>query len=182
MNPFEIIDELFPEGSLRRTIYLKHVSAVRDKALRIAKRIPELKPDVQFLEEASLLHDIGIVFTNAPNLGCEGSEPYIRHGFLGAEFLRQKGFPKHARVAERHTGCGLSKETIKKQHLSLPEQDFLPETIEEKIICFADKFFSKNPALIDQELPLELIKERIAEHDPKDLKLFDGYVKLFKES
>ena len=45
--------------------------------------------------------------------------------------------------AKRHTGAGLTKKEIIEQELPLPQQDFLPETTEEKLICYADKFFSK---------------------------------------
>jgi uncharacterized protein len=58
--------------------------------------------------------------------------------------LREEGFTRHARVAERHTGSGLTKEQIIAQGLPLPAEDFVPETIEEKVICYADKFFSKS--------------------------------------
>ena len=55
----------------------------------------------------------------------------------------KRGYPQHARVCERHTGAGLTKREIIEQELPLPQQDFLPETTEEKLICYADKFFSK---------------------------------------
>ena len=91
-----------------------------------------------------MLHDIGIYLTDAPGIFCHGTEPYIRHGILGASLLRREGLPRHARVAERHTGTGLTAKRILADHLPLPPKDFLPETIEEQIICFADKFFSKS--------------------------------------
>ena len=90
-----------------------------------------------------MLHDIGIFLTSAPDIGCTGDTPYICHGYLGAELLREEGFPTHARVCERHTGTGLTKEQIIKNGWPLPAQDFQPESLEEQIICFADKFFSK---------------------------------------
>lgn len=58
--------------------------------------------------------------------------------------MRAEGYPRHARVCERHTGAGLTKHDIISQKLPLPEEDFLPETIEEKVICYADKFYSKS--------------------------------------
>ena len=58
--------------------------------------------------------------------------------------LRQAGYPRHARVCERHTGAGLTKAEIVAQHLPIPAQDFLPETLEERLICYADKFYSKS--------------------------------------
>ena len=57
--------------------------------------------------------------------------------------LRERGLNQHARVAERHTGTGLRKEEIIRRNLPLPHEDFVPETMEEQVICYADKFFSK---------------------------------------
>ena len=91
-----------------------------------------------------MLHDIGIFRCHAPSIYCEGTEPYIKHGSIGAELLRQEGFPRHARVAERHTGTGLTREEIVRQQLPLPHEDFVPETLEEQIVCYADKFYSKS--------------------------------------
>ena len=112
-------------------------------ATDVVRRHPELGADETFVYEAAMLHDIGIFKTNAPGILCFGTEPYIRHGLMGGELLRAEGLPRHARVAERHTGTGLTEEIIRRQQLPLPFQDFSPETIEEQIVCFADKFFSK---------------------------------------
>ena len=57
--------------------------------------------------------------------------------------LSQEEIEPYARVCERHTGAGLTQQQIISQHLPLPHEDFLPETLEEQIICYADKFFSK---------------------------------------
>jgi len=124
-------------------ILLRHSTDVARRALKIAKAHPELKADETLLWEAAMLHDIGIVRVDAPSIYCYGSEPYIRHGILGAEILRGEGLPMHARIAERHTGTGLTAFEIERQNLPLPHQDFTPESIEEQIICYADKFYSK---------------------------------------
>ena len=110
----------------------------------IASRHPELNADTTFLEEAAMLHDIGIRWCHAPSIFCEGTEPYIRHGLIGAELLRQEGYERHARVCERHTGTGITIEQIERQHLPLPPADYQPVSIEEIIICYADKFYSKS--------------------------------------
>ncbi|MBP5771515.1 MAG: HDIG domain-containing protein [Bacteroidaceae bacterium] len=140
----ELIDKYYSDNPPLLHILLTHSRAVADMALDVARRHPELGADEEFLFEASMLHDIGVFRTNAPGIFCYGQEPYIRHGLLGAELLRAEGLPLHARVAERHTGTGLTAEVIRQQQLPLPFQDFLPETIEEQIICYADKFFSKS--------------------------------------
>ena len=140
----ELIDKYYAGQEELKALLLHHSRQVADKALEVCAAHPEWKADMQFVEEAAMLHDIGIIFCDAPGILCHGSEPYIRHGYIGAELLRKEGLPAHARVAERHTGSGLTREQIIAEHLPLPEQDFLPETIEERIICYADKFFSKS--------------------------------------
>ena len=66
--------------------------------------------------------------------------------------MREEGLPKHARVAERHTGVGIHKEDVKRFEIGIPEQDYLPETVEEEIICLADKFFSKSKPHLEKSV------------------------------
>ena len=130
MAYLSIINKYYPENDALRQLLLKHSRQVADRCLQIAKKHKELPVDVQFLEEAAMLHDIGICRCDAPSIHCHGTEPYIRHGVIGGEMLRQEGFERHARVCERHTGTGLP--------------GYEPETLEEQIVCYADKFYSKS--------------------------------------
>ena len=148
-----IIDKYYADDNQLRHILLTHSRAVADFALRVADRHPELHIDRQFVEEAAMLHDIGIFRCDAPGICCHGTEPYICHGRIGALLLREEGYPRHARVCERHTGAGLTLDDIITQQLPLPRQSFLPETIEERLICYADKFFSKTR--LDREKTFE---------------------------
>ena len=125
-----------------------------------------------------MLHDIGIIKTDAPGIKCFGTEPYICHGILGAEMLRQEGLPRHARVCERHTGAGLSLNEIVSQNLPLPHQDFLPETLEEQVICYADKFFSKTH--LDREKSIEKAEKSIAKFGEEGLARFKQWEKMFE--
>ena len=172
-----IINKYYPEDNELRHILLVHSRAVADKALAIADRHPELSLDRQFIEEAAMLHDIGIVRCNAPGIQCFGSEPYICHGRIGADMLRAEGFPRHARVCERHTGAGITRSQIIVQKLPLPEQDFLPETMEEKIICYADKFFSKTH--LDEEKTIEQAIASLSKFGEEGVTRFREWVKMF---
>ena len=58
-----------------------------------------------------------------------------------------------ARICERHTGSGLTVEDIRRQNLPIPEHNFLPETPEEKLICLADKFYSKSGDMAEKKIP-----------------------------
>lgn len=173
-----IIDKYYPEDNALRKILITHSKSVADKALGIAEAHPELRLDRQFVLEAAMLHDIGICRCNAPSIQCFGSEPYICHGRIGAEMLRAEGLPMHARVCERHTGAGLSKEEIIKQNLPLPHEDFLPETTAEKLICYADKFFSKTR--LDYEKTLSEAERSIAKFGEEGLLRFRSWEKMFE--
>lgn len=177
MNYQAIIDKYYPKENELKHILLVHSRSVADKALMVAERHPELYLDCQFLEEAAMLHDIGIIRSDAPGIQCFGSEPYICHGRLGAEMLRKEGFPRHARVCERHTGAGITREQIINQHLPLPEQDFLPETMEEKVICYADKFFSKTH--LDKEKTVEQAERSLAKFGEEGVLRFREWKQIF---
>ena len=131
---------------------MTHSRLVTKRALKICDLHPELNLNRRFVEEAAMLHDIGIIKCNAPGIYCFGSEPYLIHGRVGAEMMRAEGYPDHARVCERHTGAGIGKEEIKRLELPLPYEDFLPETMEEKVICYADKFYSKTHPEVDKSI------------------------------
>lgn len=147
MNYQDIIDRYYPSDTLRRVIYLRHCRQVADMAVGIAKdRCPDL--DILTVEAAAMLHDIGIFLCNAPDIGCEGDAPYIRHGVLGADLLRHEGAPEEwARVAERHTGAGISRDEVISQRLPLAPADYMPESRLERLVCYADKFYSKSGAM-----------------------------------
>jgi putative nucleotidyltransferase with HDIG domain len=88
MNVHEIIDRYYPVDNELKNIYMVHACKVTELALEMAGRHPELNIDCQFVEEAAMLHDIGIFLTDAPGIQCFGTEKYICHGYLGAEGLR----------------------------------------------------------------------------------------------
>ena len=177
MDYLQIINPFYPEDNELKHILLTHSEAVANKALAIASLHPELQLDESFLFEAAMLHDIGIIRCDAPGICCFGTEPYICHGRIGAEMLRALGFPRHARVCERHTGTGLTKEDIIKRNLPLPHQDFMPETIEEQVICFADKFFSKTRP--EQEKTIEQAERSLAKFGEEGLERFRRWETLF---
>ena len=143
MNPLDIIAKYYPVGSEAYRILVIHSRSVADKALAIARMHPEMNLDLTFVEEAAMLHDIGIFMTDADGICCFGSYSYICHGYLGADLMRKEGFPRHALVCERHTGAGISLQSIIDQQLPVPHRDMVPVSLEEQVICFADKFFSK---------------------------------------
>ncbi len=172
-----IIDKYYPLGTKLREIYLKHAIQVSEKALAIASRCNiDIAPNE--IITAAMLHDIGIFDTDASGIECHGKHPYLAHGIIGAELLRREGIPEiYARVAERHTGAGITVEDIRRQNMPIPERDYCPETTLEKLICYADKFYSKSGAM--QEKSIAKIRASMSRFSPGTLARFDALHKLF---
>jgi len=124
---------------------IAHCKAVCQAAVDVAGRVAAAgrEVDLDFIESAALLHDIG----RARSHGMD-------HGLTGAEILSEH--PRFARVCERHLGAGFTAKEA--ESFGLPARDMLPETLEEKIIAYAD-----NCVEGDKILSWEEGSKRIAE-------------------
>jgi len=143
---FRIINKYISPYSQTYNIYVPHVTLVTAKAIKIGRKLKLGADQLRFIEEASMLHDIGIVHVKAKEIFCNGEMPYIYHIVEGRKILEAEGLPMHAKIAENHIGVGgLSKEEIISRKIPLPHRDMLCETIEEKIISYADLWYSKKP-------------------------------------
>lgn len=207
MNPIDILHHYIdPNEELFQVVYL-HSRAVADFALRLVDNHPEWQVDRNLVEQAALLHDIGVCRVEAPSIHCLGKEPYIRHGVEGAALLRAlspsmleddklrgqascvyasdaesmdlspESLEACARVCERHTGTGLTREAIARQQLPLPLQDYSPISLEEELICFADKFFSKTH--LDRERSFEQARTKLEKFGEESLARFDNWGERF---
>ena len=155
MNIQRIFEKYYQPGTPLYNSVWSHSKLVAEKALKLAQAHPELNIDSDFT----------------------GEEPYIRHGIIGAELLRNEGYPKHALVCERHTGTGLTVDDIISQNLPLPHRDMRPISLEEKLVCFADKFYSKSTP--DQEKPFDKVRKSVAKYGDASLHRFDEMATLF---
>ena len=179
MDYLAIINEYYPSENDLRRILLTHSRSVADRCLLIARKHPELRLDTEFLEEAAMLHDIGIFCCNAPSIQCFGTEPYICHGMLGGRLLREKVLVRHAQVCERHTGTGISRDQILSQNLPLPlDGQYEPDTLEEQVVCYADKFYSKTH--LDMERTVEQTARSLEPFGEAGLKRFFHWVDMFE--
>ena len=178
-NPLDIIKRFYTEGSELYSLLLVHSNSVTELALKLGKRLPEGSIDLEFVQQASMLHDIGIFLTDAPGIHCHGREPYICHGVLGRQLLDSLGLHRHALVCERHTGAGITLGDIERQNLPLPHRDMLPVTTEEKLICFADKFFSKTRP--DRMKTLAQARRSLEKFGGETLKRFETLNAMFND-
>jgi uncharacterized protein len=178
MRPLELIDKYYREHAQARRILIAHSHQVATLAIAVAEHVMHKEPvDQEFVAQAAMLHDIGMLYTDTPKLGCRGDRPYISHGIIGAELLSKENLPRHALVCERHIGVGLSVEDIKAQELPLPLRDMRPQTLEEQIVAYADLFFSKTQ---EGTRTATMVRESLARHGQYKVAIFDQWHKRFK--
>jgi uncharacterized protein len=181
LDYFALIHQHIDPSSPFYRIYVPHVTLVTNKALTIARRLGLSQAQVRFIEEAGMLHDIGVVKVKSDLVENDSQLPYICHGTQGSELLQAAGLPEHALVAERHTGVGITLAEVKANQLPLPERDYVPSSLEEKIICYADKFFSKNQADLWREESVAEIRAELAKFGEAKVALFDEWREQFGE-
>jgi len=120
-DPRKCLELLKESGCSEKVI--RHCKAVRDVAVKIAKKTDA---DVELVEAGALLHDIGRSKTHG-----------VFHAVEGGKIAKQLGLPQNIiHIIERHIGAGIPKEEAEK--LGLPPKDYIPQTLEEKIICHSD--------------------------------------------
>jgi uncharacterized protein len=115
-------------------VIVAHCREVRSVAKLIAQefRVRGFQVDVDAIAAGALLHDIGRTKTHA-----------VLHGYEGAEILRGLGVDgKVVEIVKRHVGAGISEEEARS--LGFPPGDYVPRSLEERIVCFADKIVAKD--------------------------------------
>ena len=144
----------------------KHCLAVSKQAVKLAKSLQERGYDVdlQFVETAGLLHDIGRSVTHG-----------IRHGIGGANML--KDYPRYARVCERHIGAGIGKDEAKK--LGLPARDYIPRTLEEEIIAHADNM-TEGSKVVSIDETIQAYEKKFGRDHPATLRIMQLNEKMKK--
>ena len=181
LDCLSIIERYYTPGNDDYRVLVSHSRQVANLAVALSQRLIDqgVPIDIEFVEEAAMLHDIGMCRTDAPGIYCHGSEPYILHGILGRRMLDAMGLYRHGRVCERHTGAGITAAEIIDQHLPIvPPRDLLPESLEEKAVCYADKFFSKSRPQ-EPAKTIERARQSLAKFGGDTLQRFDALTALF---
>jgi uncharacterized protein (TIGR00295 family) len=181
LSPLEGVNLLRAEGASEKLVL--HSKTVRKVAEIVASGVKsnDHAVDIEIVRLGGLLHDIGRTKVNG-----------IEHGYMGADILRSKGVDERlARFCETHIGGGIS--SAEARRLKLPERDYVPRTLEEKIVCYSDKLSGVNEVYPLSETfaqfrrqgietkPLEMI-----DHEIRSYLEFDGYdyvkMKFHKDS
>ena len=125
-------------------IVYTHSQIIRDIAITISKN---LDVDKALISNGAMLHDIGVYKCFDNNLKM--IKPYIVHGDQGYKILKKYHVPDNIlNFTIHHTGVGISKKEIENGSLPLSKRDHIPQTLEERIVLYADKFHSKTKGFL----------------------------------
>lgn len=82
--------------------------------------------DLDCVKAGCMLHDVGRTVTNG-----------IEHAYIGADLLRELNVDERiCLMTERHIGAGIVASEAKL--MGLPEREYVPQTLEEKIVAHSD--------------------------------------------
>lgn len=163
ISPERALQILREEGCSSEVI--RHIRAVAEISVEIASRISMAGHDVNqdLVEVGALLHDIGRSRTHD-----------ISHGVEGARILRERGLGELAGFAENHLGAGITSREA--EGLDIPTRDYLPESLEEKIVTYGDNLI-RGDQVISFEEALEELEEGLGEDHPS----LERFMKLHEE-
>ncbi|MBI1839180.1 MAG: HD domain-containing protein [Candidatus Colwellbacteria bacterium] len=140
----KLLHSKYAAGKYALELVFSHCQIVWEIAEQLIYR-NKLVLENDLVKDGAFLHDIG-AYRFIDEKGAFDEKNYIKHGIEGYKILKEEGLPEElCRMTERHTGVGIAKEQIIKRSLPLPAKDYIAETIEEKLVMYADKFHSKYP-------------------------------------
>ncbi len=127
---------------------IEHCQAVAKLALQLAKQLEAKNHTIslQLVEAGALLHDLGRSKTHK-----------VDHSIVGAKIAQEEGLPEQViSIIKRHVGAGITAEEA--QWLGWPKDNYIPQTLEEKIVCYADKCIDSN-----KQIPVQVTIEQLQE-------------------
>ncbi len=130
---------------------MNHCEAVAELAVEIGEICKKrgLKVDLDLIEAGALLHDIGRSNTHS-----------VHHAVVGAEIAKTYSMPDQVlAIIKRHVGGGITPQEARR--LGWPKDVYVPQTLEEKIVSYADKLIEGS-----RRVPIEKTIENFAQELP----------------
>jgi len=134
---------------------IDHVILTTQTAVSISKKLKALFPKIncQLILAGAMLHDIG-----------RSKSHNVDHGIIGGEIIKQHGFPVElVHIVENHIFAGVLKDEA--AEFGLPTREYLPNTIEEKIVSYSDNI-SKNIQILSREEVLNYFSKYLERNHP----------------
>ncbi|MCL2172458.1 MAG: HDIG domain-containing protein [Nitrososphaerota archaeon] len=150
---------------------IAHCQAVALLALELAEKIEAKKYfiDVSLIEAGALLHDLGRAKTHSVN-----------HAIEGMQLAQAEGLPDAiVCIIKRHIGAGITTEEA--QLFNWPKDNYIPQTLEEKIVCYADKCISGTKRIPVETTIKQLQDQKLEDAAKRVRKLYNEITQLLED-
>lgn len=179
MLSIQEIEKLHRKYAPNDTVYslvYGHCAIVNEIAQWCAANVVDEPVDTDLLQTAALLHDIGTYILFNEQGKVTNHRMYPLHAILSAKIIADEGIDMSvAHIVETHVLLGLSRQEIIDTPWVLPARDYIPTTIEGKLLCYADRFHSKKPVFNAYETFLGRLKKEL----PIQAERFEQWAQLF---
>ena len=172
IDTLAIIHRYYPEGSDIERVLRQHAEDVTGLALELVDAHPRWGSTASSSRRRRCSTISGSIRPVRPRSSAQAKLPTSYTATSEPSYLRSLGLPRHAWVAERHTGSGLTAEEIAARAIPLPPGIYTPQCPEEELICYADKFYSKTK--LGQRKALERVRSGFSKHGEAALARFDA--------
>ena len=137
-----------------RSNVIEHCKEVASLAVEIANKAKAAGHNInsELVEVGALLHVRGDVELIT-----------VAHAVEGYKLARTRGIePEISEIIKRHVGAGISKEEARR--LGLPEDDYFPRSLEEKIVAHADNLVKGTSRITVVERTALMRKQEVPEN------------------
>ncbi|MEM2929577.1 MAG: HDIG domain-containing protein [Thermoproteota archaeon] len=148
---------------------LRHILKVAEVAKNLTSEVKSkgYRVDGKLVMAGALLHDIGRAVTHD-----------VSHGVIGGQIVRRRNLDERlAKIVERHVGGGIPNDEAVK--LKLGFLNLVPETLEEKIVCYADKLVDGDRSVAFSDT-LKYFKKKLGAEHPA-IKRLEELDEFFRE-
>ena len=147
---------------------IAHCEGVAELAKETAEACQKkgIKVDLALVEIGAILHDIGRSKTHS-----------VDHAVVGAQIAETEGLPESVvAIIKRHVGGGITDAEAKK--LGWPKDNYIPQTIEEKIVSYADKLVETSERVPIEPTIVKLRKEKMEKAAERVMRLHNEISEL----
>jgi uncharacterized protein len=153
------------------TKIITHCQAVASLAIELAEKFKtkNYSVNLELIEAGALLHDLGRSKTHSVN-----------HAVEGMKIAQNEGLPETIIcIIKRHVGAGIT--TKEAEQLNWPKDNYIPQTLEEKIVCYADKCISGNDRISVETTINQLHDQKLDDAAKRVRKLYNEITSLLGE-
>jgi len=150
---------------------IAHCQAVTLLALELSEKfkVKNHSVNVALIEAGALLHDLGRAKTHSVN-----------HAIEGMQLAQAENLPEAVIcIIKRHVGAGIIPEEA--EQFNWPKDNYVPQTLEEKIVCYADKCISGTKRIPVETTIKQLQDQKLDDAAKRVRKLYSEITSLLEE-